>query len=328
MRLRDRNYIAYLGALTLLFSYAEMFLPRTVPFFRLGLGNTVVLLAFGLDFPAFLVLLLIKAVASSLMAGTLFSPFFILSLAQSVASGVVMYGLFYGTRRIQKFISLYGISMVGAVASALVQILLASLYLGSGSYALLGPMMLFSLFASILTAFLALHLHIPNQAPVILESSEKQESHSPYKIWGIIAAICVMAVFTLMQSNLMVLGICLVVSLLCQKISGRRILLTPHITLWIFVLVANILSPSGRVVYSLGQFNLTEGSLVNGLCQALKLSAVSALSQCAASLRPSGDSLVAMSLRYFRGLSDVLRKSPGNIFKKIRLALAATQIED
>ncbi len=328
MRLRDRNYIAYLGALTLLFSYAEMFLPRTVPFFRLGLGNTVVLLAFGLDFPAFLVLLLIKAVASSLMAGTLFSPFFVLSLAQSLASGIVMYGLFYGTRRIQKFISLYGISMVGAVASTMVQILLACLYLGAGSYALLGPMMLFSLFASILTAFLALHLHIPDHAPVILESSRKLKVHSSYKVWGIAAAICVMAVFTLMQVDLIVLGICLVVSLVFQKNSGRRILLMPHITLWIFVLIANILSPSGQVIYSLGQFNITEGALLTGLNQALKLSAVSALSQCAASLRPAGDSIIALSLKYFRGLSNILRNSSGNIFKKIRLALAAVEIEE
>lgn len=328
MRLRDRNYIAYLGALTLLFSYAEMFLPRTVPFFRLGLGNTVVLLAFGLDFPAFVVLLLIKAIASSLMAGTLFSPFFVMSLAQSVASGIVMYGLFYGTRRIQKLIGLYGISMVGAVVSTMVQILLASLYLGQGSFALLGPMMLFSLFASILTAFLALHLHIPEQAPIIQSSKAELKTSSPYRIWGIVFAICAMAVFTLMQSNLKVLGVCLVLSFVAQKISGRRILLMPHVTLWIFVLIANVLSPSGQVLYSVGEFNLTEGSLVNGVCQAMKLSAVSALSQCAANLRPQGNSLIALSPKYFRGLSNALRNSSGNIFKKIRTALATTEITD
>ena len=82
----NKERIAYLGALTLLFSYAEMLLPRFVPFFRLGLGNIAILLAFELSFPSFLILTVIKAVTSCLMSGTLLSPFFIISLAQSAAS--------------------------------------------------------------------------------------------------------------------------------------------------------------------------------------------------------------------------------------------------
>ena len=77
---QNKNRIAYLSALTLLFSYAEMLLPRFVPFFRLGLGNIAILLAFDLSLPSFLLLTVFKAITASLMAGTLFSPFFLISL--------------------------------------------------------------------------------------------------------------------------------------------------------------------------------------------------------------------------------------------------------
>ena len=90
MRSQTKNQVAYLSALMLLFSYIEMILPRTVPFFRLGLGNIAVLMAFNLPLAPFLLLSLIKATAASLMAGTLFSPFYLVSLAQSFSSAVVM----------------------------------------------------------------------------------------------------------------------------------------------------------------------------------------------------------------------------------------------
>ena len=80
----SKNTLAYLWALTLLFSYAEMVLPRLVPFFRLGLANTVILLALDINFSSFIILSILKATAASLMGGTLFSPFFLISLLQSV----------------------------------------------------------------------------------------------------------------------------------------------------------------------------------------------------------------------------------------------------
>lgn len=335
-----RDYIAYLSALTLLFSYAEMLLPRTIPFFRLGLANTIILLALRLRFRDFFALIFIKAIASSLMAGILFSPFFALSLTQSVSSGLAMYALFHIIERLgtsgQKLISLYGISMIGALASVSAQIEVASLYLGKGTYALFGPMMIFSLFASILTAFLALHLHIPSEAPALMkaDSTAQEFTKTPSKAkrkiptTALLIAIAAAAIFTLAQSDTRVLVVCLLHALIAQKISGRKIMFLPHISLWIFVIAANILTPSGKVFASISGFSFTEGALLVGIQQALKLSTVTALSQCAASLRPTGISLIARALAYFRGLSNVLRSTEGNILKKIKTALSATEVYD
>jgi len=327
---RDREYIAYLGALALLFSYAEMFLPRTLPFFRLGLGNVVMLLSFTLPFPSYMLLSVIKAFAASLMAGTLLTPFFLLSLGQSASSAIVMYILFHLFNKTDskksRLISLYGISMAGSSVSAVVQIALASLYLGAGTFALLGPMILFSLFAGILTAFMALHLHISQTAPMLNENASKTCLHKKGFVFAVVAVIIVAAVFILMLEDLKILGICLAVSVIAQKISGRKVLLTPHLLMWFFVIFANLLVPSGKVLCAVFSFSVTEGAMLVGVSQALKLSAVSALSQCIASLRPEGNSLVALTLKYFRGLSNTMRKADGNIVKKVKCALSSNSL--
>ena len=91
MQLSNKNRIAYLASLTLLFSYGELFIPRFIPFFRLGLGNIAILLAFTLSPLEFLILTFIKAISSCLVSGTLFTPFFLISVSQSVVSGFLMY---------------------------------------------------------------------------------------------------------------------------------------------------------------------------------------------------------------------------------------------
>ena len=91
MTQNEKKSIAYYSALALFFSYLEFFLPRIVPFLRLGLSNTAVLLALGLPFFSFFLISVVKSVASCLISGTLFSPFFVVSLCQSLVSAVFMF---------------------------------------------------------------------------------------------------------------------------------------------------------------------------------------------------------------------------------------------
>ena len=71
-----KQKLAYLTALTLLFSYAEMILPRFLPFFRLGLSNAVILLSLEIEAGPFILLAFLKAIASSLMGEHCFLLFF------------------------------------------------------------------------------------------------------------------------------------------------------------------------------------------------------------------------------------------------------------
>lgn len=326
MQFQNKNKIAYLGALTLLFSYAEMLLPRFTPFFRIGLGNIAILLAFDLNPLSFMLLTLIKAFASSLMAGTLFSPFFLISLGQSFFSGMMMYLLARLNRKCKNILfSLYGISILGSAVSALIQIFLSTLYLGKGTYSLLGPMLLFSLFSGIITAFFSLILHIPEQAPNLIRK-ESVEKKQPVLLLALLILSASAAIF--MIKNLIILSLALILALILQLISGRKIYIFPHISLWIFVVITTLFIPNGEVLIKIGTFSITKGSLIIGLTKALKLSIVSALSQCAASLKPRGDRPLALVLAYFTALSNLFRSSQGNFIQKLKTTLQAQNLTE
>lgn len=326
MQFQNKNKIAYLGALTLLFSYAEMLLPRFTPFFRIGLGNIAILLAFDLNPLSFMLLTLIKAFASSLMAGTLFSPFFLISLGQSFFSGMMMYLLARLNRKCKNnLFSLYGISILGSAVSTLIQIFLSTLYLGKGTYSLLGPMLLFSLFSGIITAFFSLILHIPEQAPNLIRK-ESVEKKQPVLLLALLILSASAAIF--MIKNLIILSLALILALILQLISGRKIYIFPHISLWIFVVISTLFIPNGEVLIKIGTFSITKGSLIIGITKALKLSIVSALSQCAASLKPRGDRPLALVLAYFTALSNLFRSSQGNFIQKLKTTLQAQNLTE
>ncbi|MCQ2591331.1 MAG: Gx transporter family protein [Treponema sp.] len=328
----QKKRIAYLGALSLLFSYAEMLLPRIIPFFRLGLGNIIILLALNLQFFPFLTLILIKTVAACLMNGTLFSPFFLISFAQSLSSGLFMFLLFKINKKIlsDKLLSLYGISLCGSAVSAVVQIFISSLYLGKQTLNLMGPMLLFSVFSALVTAFATDFFEIPTEAPIIsIETgNEETQNKQPPKIFfiilGIALTIIIAVVFCL--KNLYLLIILLLLSVIGQILCKRKLLILPHIYLWIFVVLSSLLIPNGQVLFSIGNWSITKGAILVGIEKALKLSIVSCLSQCMASMRTSGNSLVGLTLQYFKGLSNIFRQSDGNLIKKINTTLSTNEI--
>ena len=345
----NRQQIARLAAITLIFSYAELMLPRVVPFFRLGLGNAALLmgLALGLSFPAFMLLAVVKAVASNLMAGTLFSPFFLVSFAQSLVSALIMFGLWRVSRAGRegdgrRLLSLYGISVCGAAASALVQIALSSLYLGQGTWSLLGPMLLFNLMSGFITAWIAEILGASDKGgeglPLVCTSLQPTpsnggchprnapgSSHPVSRARNIICLTLILAAATsvFFIKNTAVLCVILLLSFLAQKFSGRKILLLPHISLWLFVLLTSIFVPNGRVLFAFAGFSFTEGAALSAIQKALRLSIVSALSQTAATIKltASPDSLLTLTLAYYSAMSDTFRNTPGSIISKIKAAL-------
>ena len=358
--LADRHEVARLAALTLIFSYAELMLPRVLPFFRLGLGNAALLmgLALGLTFPAFMLLSVLKALAVNLMAGTLFSPFFLVSFAQSLVSALIMFGLYHvsrmGSGSKRRLLSLYGISVCGAAASALVQISLSSLYLGQGTWSLLGPMLLFNLMSGFITAWIAeilgasdkggegfysefceaklqaqvrcsnrntedCNLCRPRNAP---DQSGSQPAHRIRNIFCL-ALILAAAASVFFIKNTAFLCAILPLSFLAQKLSHRKILLLPHISLWLFVLLTSVFVPNGRVLFTFAGFSFTEGAALSALQKALRLSIVSALSQTAATIKlpAAPDSLLALTLAYYSEMGDTFRETPGSIITKLKAAL-------
>lgn len=354
-KLKERNRIAYLISLTLLFSYAELLIPRFVPFFRLGLSNIAVLSALNLSFPSFFVLTIFKATATSLMAGTLFSPFVIISLFQSIFSGFFMFAVFRMNNHFKKkLFSLYGISVLGSSVSAAVQISLSALYLGRGTFLILGPMLIFNAASGILTAFLTQFLEIPDKAPILVGGSlplgrtslrptpsagsdaalracpgsatnNAKKSSRFFNISKIVVILSLSAAVFFINSIPMLL-VSLAISLLLQSFCGRKIMIFPHICLWIFVIISTLFVPSGKVFFQIGDFSVTQGALFNGIAKAIRLSAASAFSQCAANLEVPKETLLGLTLSYYRALFNILKTAPGNIVHRLKTALRATEL--
>ena len=305
--MQSRNSVAHLLALTLLFSYAESLLPRLAPF-KIGLANAVTLFALSLDVPSFFALCLAKPIVSSLMAGTLFSPFFAVSLAQSVCSGALMFAL--NAILPKRFFSCYGISLLGAAASTFVQIFLCRAYLGSGVMGFLPPLLLFSLFSGTAAAFV--HEQFAPDFEAGLSAAAEEEK--PAKADGAIpkraalktALLVFLSATVFMVNTIAFRAPAFVLSLALQKRAGRRIRAVPHVFLWLFVFATHLFSPCGRVLFRLWTVPATDGALRFALSQSLALSAAMALSQCVPHHALSKRTIVAQAFAQFGNMMRVM----------------------
>jgi len=121
--------IALLVSCATILQILESLFPHPIPGIRLGLANMITLVALvDLGFRAALEIALMRTLISSFILGTFLSPPFILSFGAALSSTLVM-GILYRltTVRGRAFMSLVGISMIGAMAHNLAQIGLAYL---------------------------------------------------------------------------------------------------------------------------------------------------------------------------------------------------------
>jgi heptaprenyl diphosphate synthase len=140
-RWKDKAEItALLGAFCFFLSAIEYMIPKPLPFMRLGIANLPILLAVDiLPLPWFLILAVVKVVGMSLVSGSLFSYIAIFSLAGTLTAALVMWT---ARKAGGKFISSIGVSVLGAVASNGVQILLAMVVVFGQAAKLIAPVFL------------------------------------------------------------------------------------------------------------------------------------------------------------------------------------------
>lgn len=150
MKAKDVTLSALLVALALALSYVERFLPLTllvpVPGVKLGLANLVTLVAlYRLKPSQTAVILLLRCVLGSLFGG-------LTSLVFSLLGGFLALLTMMLAKKIPLF-SIYGVSVLGAAAHSLGQILAAMAVLGSVYVlAYLPFLLLTSLVCGLLTA--------------------------------------------------------------------------------------------------------------------------------------------------------------------------------
>lgn len=129
MNLKDTIYLALLVAIALAISLLESLipLPFVAPGAKLGLSNIVILVTlvtFG--FKEGMIVSVLKSFLLMLVTGGVTS--FLYSLAGALLSTIIMW-LAY--RYMSKYLSLIGVSILGAVAHNFAQVTVASLLLGN-----------------------------------------------------------------------------------------------------------------------------------------------------------------------------------------------------
>lgn len=309
MLYRDR--ISRLAALALFLSAIELFIPRFMPFFRLGLSNIALLMALDLNASSFFALAILKGIGTSYIAGNLFSVFALISIAQSIASGAVMFSL---KRILGNNISAYGISIAGALISTITQIFIASLYAGKGTLAFLPIMLALSFPSAVITAYLS--NKIPEPAMNAASSQSKEEANMLPIILLIISCASI-----LMTEEIVLLLPAVAAAFVFQHIAGRRIKLVPHLTLLVFMLLSSILTPNGEVLFKVFSFPITRGAIIDGLTKSLHLSGGIALSQGFSSMIHPRNGLIGKTISMFSMLLTAFQNAQGNLWSKFREAL-------
>ena len=128
MTTRDLTRLALLCAVALILFVFEAAAPRPLPWLKLGLGNVAVLMALLLyDFRGAFAVTAIKILVGSLVTGAFAGPSFVLASGAGLASLLLMAG---GRRMASNRLSAVGLSILGAGAHQVTQLLLASIYLG------------------------------------------------------------------------------------------------------------------------------------------------------------------------------------------------------
>ncbi len=133
---------ALLGAFCFFLSAVEYMVPKPLPFMRLGIANLPILLAADLlPLPWYLALALVKVVGMSVISGSLFSYIVAFSLAGTLAAALVMWA---ARKALGRLASLVGVSVLGALASNLVQVGIARVLVFGDAMRLVAPVFLAS----------------------------------------------------------------------------------------------------------------------------------------------------------------------------------------
>lgn len=316
MQPQYKKKAAYLGALSLFFGVIELFVPKILPFFRLGLANIPILLALDMPLKPFLMLLLLKGIGNSYIAGNLFSFFSIISISQSLVSGLAMYSINKAKP------NRYAISAFGALASTITQITLAMLYVGEGVLSFMPLMLCLSLASSILVAFASERLEI-SSVPELISKSKTDKTG-----WPLIMALLLSSIAIMLESSMVILSMMVIAAFILQRLSGRRIMIIPHITIFIFMVISALLSPNGMVLGSIGSFPITQGALLTGITKALKLSGTIAISQSYSRVLQPGDNILGEMLAYFTALLSAFKKEKGTLKERAIRTMTMETLEE
>lgn len=311
------------GGFCFFLSAIEFMIPRPVPFFRIGLANLPVLL--GIDFfsfPAFCFLLLIKVLGQALVSGTLFSYITVFSLCGTFAAGLVMYTM-RGIPR--KAISFIGISIAGAFVSNFVQLVLAVFFIFGQSALYIVPPVFFA--GTVTAFFLGLFAYEFSRNSTWYENAvngtcnltdtyglKNTETENNKTFFGIkehylrFGSGIVLLLLLLFIEVQTVKAVLFGASLILCVADKQKIYFVNLIVMFIAVVFFNLFPPSGKIIFTVGNFTVTSNALLKGIEKAVILEGMIYISKwmlnAEFNFKSTLGKKIALSIKVFRRLTS------------------------
>ena len=350
--------ISFFAALCLFLSAVEYAIPKPLPFLRLGLANLPILLACKISFgenkyfkkTEYLLLICLKILGQAFISGTLFSYIFLFSAAGSFASGIIMIAVYnficcFKRNNKKELISNIGISLAGSLANNLAQILCARFVIFGENTKYIAPVLLTSglvtglvlgIFANF---FEEKSLWFRRLKGTVSFESVSNKCGSEYKnnkylnikqktrlinennIWFIISLLSMFVFFFIKEIYILWIAVFLFFILACYR-KKKIVKVIPSIVITVTVTFFALLSPYGKVLFTLGSWRITEDALFSGLHRSGILVGMVFLSQCAVSKNIKlpgrvGKFLTSMFKIFDKLTSKRVEIKPGKIISSI-----------
>lgn len=242
--------IAFFSALCMFLSMIEYAIPKPLPFMRLGIANMGIMLAlYVLPIRQVLLLTLIKVLLQALISGTFFSYIFLFSFLGSFSS---VFAMLLCKDIFKSKISFLGICLSGALANNLCQILLSYLIIFRSSTSYIAPILLISGFISSLILGLFTQKFVKNSIwyDSLFCDNVDFQSENFYANQEI--------EFDVLKN---------------KKFNSKKFLknLFSSFILLLSIMFFSLLLPSGKLLFSIGSFKITQEALFLGLRRGLIL---------------------------------------------------------
>ncbi|MCL2792396.1 MAG: Gx transporter family protein [Spirochaetaceae bacterium] len=133
----NRETLPLLAACCIFLSMLEFIIPKPIPFIRYGIANIPIMISLKIFPPSMtIILVLLKIIGQGIITGTIFSYIFLFSLSGSLASGLAMIFIY---RICKDKISMLGVSVTGAFASNITQLIVAKFFIFGRAAIIMGP---------------------------------------------------------------------------------------------------------------------------------------------------------------------------------------------
>lgn len=287
-------------------SMIEYAIPKPIPFMRLGIANMGIMLSlYILPIKQVLFLTLIKVFIQALISGTFFSYIFIFSFVGSFSS---VFAMLFSKNLFKSKITFLGICFSGALANNLSQILLSYLMIFKSSTSFIAPILLISGFIS--SVVLGLFTEKFVRKSVWYNSILKEDKVE-------ISSLKMEQTFTETIDLSSV-----------RKKKSKKIYksLFSSFMLLVSIIFFSLLVPSGKLLFSIGIFKITQDALLLGLKRGFLLVLSVYISKFIVAkfppLKGKVGNFINLIFLYFKELTTLdFKNEKGNILEKLDLHL-------